>query len=81
MNKLAIRPVEQADIETIETGHGPSWSWLPDAAPLAMPVQSLTAPEAVAERTPATSPRTVALRRLALLAGTAILTGDRKSVV
>ncbi|MBU4239022.1 MAG: glucans biosynthesis glucosyltransferase MdoH, partial [Alphaproteobacteria bacterium] len=71
MNKLAIRPVEQADFETTnQAAQGPSWSWLPDEAPLAMPVQSLAAPDAVADTTPATAPRTVALRRLMLLAGT-----------
>lgn len=75
MNKLAIRPVEQAEIETVERAQAPSWSWLPDEARLAMPVQSLAAPDAVADLTPATSPRTVALRRLALLAGTIVLTG------
>ena len=76
MNKLAIRPVEQAEIETtIQGAQTPSWSWLPDEAPLAMPVQSLSAPDAVADVTPATSPRTVATRRLALLAGTLVLTG------
>jgi len=49
MNKLAIRPVEQAEIETKNPApQGPAWSWLPDEAPLAMPVQSLTAPDAVA---------------------------------
>lgn len=76
MNKLAIRPVEQAEIETKNPApQGPAWSWLPDEAPLAMPVQSLSAPEAVAEAVPATSPRTVGLRRLMLLAGTLVLTG------
>ena len=59
MNKLAIRPVEQAEIETVERAQAPSWSWLPDEARLAMPVQSLAAPDAVADLTPATSPRTV----------------------
>ena len=73
MNKLAIRPVEQAEIETLNPApQGPAWSWLPDEAPLAMPVQSLSAPEAVAEAVPATSPRTVGLRRLMLLAGTLV---------
>ena len=62
MNKLAIRPVEQAEIET--TIHGaqtPSWSWLPDEAPLAMPVQSLSAPDAVAATALAGEPITAKL--------------------
>lgn len=75
MNKLAIRPVDQAEVETMNAAsQAPAWSWLPDEAPLAMPVQSLEAPTVVSQTTPATSPRAVALRRLTLLAGTIVLT-------
>ena len=82
MNKLAIRPVDQAEVETMneaarvaaQAPQGPAWSWLPDETPLAMPVQSLEAPTVVSQTTPATSPRAVALRRLTLLAGTIVLT-------
>ena len=78
MNKLAIRPVDQAEVETMNAAsQAPAWSWLPDEAPLAMPVQSLEAPAVVSQTTPATSPRAVALRRLTLLAGTIVLTALR----
>lgn len=75
MNKLAIRPVEKAEVEITDLApREPAWSWLPDEAPLDMPRQSLDSAEAARDVTPATSPRTVALRRLGLAAGTAVLT-------
>ena len=76
MNKLAIRPVEQADIQNLSLApREPDWSWLPEEAPLAMPRQSLDAAVAARDVTPATSPRTVRMRRLTLLAGTLALAG------
>ena len=76
MNKLAIRPVEQAEIEITDLApREPAWSWLPDEAPLAMPRQSLDAGQSAHDVTPVTSPRAVLFRRLALLAGTVALTG------
>jgi membrane glycosyltransferase len=76
MNKLAIRPVEQAEIEITDLAPSePAWSWLPDEAPLAMPRQSLDAGQSAHDVTPVTSPRAMLFRRLALLAGTVALTG------
>ena len=76
MNKLAIRPVEQADIQNLSLApREPDWSWLPEEAPLAMPRQALDAAVAARDVTPATSPRTVRMRRLTLLAGTLALAG------
>ncbi|PZU59742.1 MAG: glucans biosynthesis glucosyltransferase MdoH, partial [Brevundimonas sp.] len=76
MNKLAIRPVERADIQNLSPApREPDWSWLPEEAPLAMPRQSLDAAVAARDVTPATSPRTVLMRRLTLLAGTVALAG------
>lgn len=72
MNKLASRPATQVEIENTDFGR---WAWLPEEAPLAMPRQSLSAPEDVADAVPATSPINVGARRLMLLAGTVVLTG------
>jgi membrane glycosyltransferase len=55
-------------------GGGPDHPPLPPETPLAMPEQSLTVGRRARERLP-TSPRGIALRRAALIAATAALTG------
>jgi membrane glycosyltransferase len=52
----------------------PRASWLPEEAPLAMPRQSFDEPAPEVKAAPASSPAGVAWRRLALLAGTLLLT-------